>query len=99
MKRAADARSTDAGATPERGVHHALYHGFGNALGTAVELALTPALFALAGLWLDRRLGTARVFTIALFLFAVVGLAVRYYYSYTDEMKKAEDALPWKRSR
>jgi O-antigen/teichoic acid export membrane protein len=99
VKRAADERSTDEGATSEGALHRALYQGFGNALGTAVELALTPALFALAGLWIDRRYSTGHVFTIALFLFAVVGLAVRYYYSYTDEMKKAEEAMPWKRSR
>jgi len=74
-----------------------LYHGFGNTMGLAVELAGTPALFAVFGWWLDHRLHTGHVLLIALFLFAITGMAIRTYYAYVAKMKRHEAEMPWNR--
>ena len=73
------------------------WNGFGNALSRAIELVATPVLFALAGWYLDRWLGTRPVFTLSLFLLAIVGMAARMYYAYVAEMQAHEEAAPWKR--
>ena len=73
------------------------WSGFGNALSRAIELVATPVLFALAGWYLDRWLGTRPVFTLSLFLLAIVGMAARMYYAYVAEMQAHEEAAPWKR--
>ena len=78
--------------------HQALYNGFGNALGQAVEFAGTPLIFFLVGLWIDHRFGTAPVFAVALFLVALVGVSVSAYYRYKAAMDEAEEGKPWKRS-
>ena len=72
-----------------------LNQGFGNALGLAVEMVGTPMLFGLLGLLLDRWLDTSPVFTLALFLFGVVGMAVKTYYAYVEKMKREEADTPW----
>lgn len=77
----------------------ALYNGFGDALATAVELALVPVVFALGGLWLDARLGTGKVLTVTAVVLAFVGLGVRAYYGYAAQMDRVEKELPWKRTR
>jgi hypothetical protein len=48
-----------------------LNNGFGNALSTAVELAVTPAQMALIGWQLDRWLGTFPIVFLFLFAFTV----------------------------
>jgi len=78
--------------------HQALYNGFGNALGQAVEFAGVPVIFFLVGLWLDHKFGTAPVFAVALFVLAVVGVSVSAYYRYKAAMDQAEEGKPWKRS-
>jgi F0F1-type ATP synthase assembly protein I len=90
----ADAERNAAGT----GVHHALYEGFGNALGTAFELAAVPVLFALAGLWLDSRFGTRPLIMLVLTVLSLIGLGARSYYTYKAKME-AEEAkrLTWKR--
>lgn len=77
----------------------ATYNGFGNALATAVEIVVTPLVFALLGWLIDRALGTTPLFAVVLGLFAVVGLAVRLYYQYRDDMAREEEGKPWTRSR
>ncbi len=77
----------------------ALNNGFGNALALAVEIVVTPLLFALFGWLIDRWLGTGPLFTLVLGLFAAVGLAVRLYYQYRDDMAREEEGKPWTRSR
>ncbi len=82
-------------ATPAQ---RALYGGFGNALATAFEMAAVPVLFALAGLWLDSRLGTRPVCMLVLTVFAIVGLGARSYYTYKATMEAEEARRPtWKR--
>lgn len=61
------------------------------------ELAFAPVLLALLGLWLDRTVGTAPLFTI---LFAVVGIGgavARAYYSYDRDMAELRAKAPWLR--
>lgn len=48
-----------------------LNRGFGDALATAFELALTPAIMALIGWRLDAWLGTTPGFLLFLFLFTM----------------------------
>jgi F0F1-type ATP synthase assembly protein I len=75
-----------------------LYSGFGNAMGMAVELAGAPIIFGLFGWWLDHRLGTGHLLFLLLTLFAVVGLAVKTYYTYVHQMDQHEAGQPWKRT-
>ena len=77
--------------------HQALYNGFGNALGQAVEFAGVPVIFFLVGLWLDHRLGTAPAFAVTLFVLALVGVSVSAYYRYKAAMEQEEEGKPWKR--
>ena len=77
----------------------ALYDGFGNALALAVEIVVTPLLFALGGWFLDRAVGTTPLFTVMLGVFAAIGLAIRMYYQYRDAMAREEEGKPWTRSR
>jgi F0F1-type ATP synthase assembly protein I len=77
----------------------ATYNGFGNALSTAVEIVVTPLVFGVLGWLIDRAVGTTPLFAVVLGLFAVIGLAVRLYYRYRDDMARAEEGKPWTRSR
>ena len=52
------------------------------------ELALSPVIFALFGLYLDRRLGTSPWIMISFTLFAVVGAAVSARYRYRHEIAR-----------
>lgn len=54
------------------------------------ELVLAPVLFALAGLWLDRSIGTVPLFTVLFAVFAVAGVCVKLYYTYDIQMAEHE---------
>jgi hypothetical protein len=71
----------------------ALNHGFGNALGTATELALLPALFGLLGWWLDGLLGTEPFLLIAFLIFSFAGMLVRAWIGYDRDMREQEAGL------
>jgi F0F1-type ATP synthase assembly protein I len=75
----------------------ALYSGFGNALGQAVEFVATPFLFFLLGLWLDHVFGTGSILRVTFFALALVGVVASAYYKYRNAMDKAEEGKPWKR--
>ena len=75
----------------------ALYSGFGNALGQAVEFVATPFLFFLLGLWLDHAFGTGSVLRVTFFALALVGVVVSACYKYRAAMDKAEEGKPWRR--
>ena len=62
------------------------WHGFSNALSHAFELVATTVIFVLIGLWIDGRFGTRPLFTVVLGLLAVIGLGVRAYYTYMDQI-------------
>ena len=77
----------------------ATYNGFGEALALAVEIVVTPLVFAAVGWLVDRALGTTPLFTIALGVLAAIGFAIRMYYSYNAAMDREEEGKPWTRSR
>jgi F0F1-type ATP synthase assembly protein I len=70
-----------------------LNNGFGNALSTAVELAVTPALCALLGWQLDRWLGTSPLLLLFLFVFTVGYVSWREYTRYNAKMREQERSL------
>lgn len=82
-------------ATPRE--KQALYSGFGNGLSRAFELAATPGIFAGLGYLLDRWLGLFPVFTLGLFVFAVVGMFFRMWFAYDAEMAEQERDAVWAR--
>ncbi|MCB1256610.1 MAG: AtpZ/AtpI family protein [Microthrixaceae bacterium] len=57
------------------------------------ELALSPVIFALLGVWLDRKLGTSPLFVIFLALFGIVGAGLKVYYTYRYEMAQHAERL------
>lgn len=81
---------------PVIATNRALYNGFGNALGQAVELVVTPLLFLALGAWLDGRFGTRPVLTVVLCSLALCGVAVSSYYRYTARMAREDEGRPWK---
>jgi hypothetical protein len=74
------------------------YRGFGDGFSRAFELAVTPALFGLAGYGLDRWLGIVPVFTLVFSLWAVTALFIRTWYDYVERMKAHEATGPWARA-
>ena len=68
-----------------------LNNGFGNALNSAVELAVTPALMSLLGWQIDRWLGTSPLFLIVLFTFTYV--VWRQFVVYDATMTRKEQDL------
>jgi F0F1-type ATP synthase assembly protein I len=56
----------------------------------AIELVLTPLVLAVAGIFVDRWLGTAPVFTVALCAFGVVGSFATTWYRYEARMKRLD---------
>ena len=77
----------------------ALYEGFGNGLGQAVEMVLTPVLFGAFGALLDHWFGTGPVLMLVFGLFGVVGMALRTYYWYQAKIAAEEEGKPWTRSQ
>lgn len=72
-----------------------LYNGFGDGLSRAFEFAVTPAVFGAMGYAVDRAVGVTPVFTIALLLFAVVGMFVKLWFAYDAEMRRHESRAAW----
>lgn len=70
-----------------------LNNGFGNALNSAVELAVTPALLALIGWQIDRWLGTGPLFLIVLFTFTIGYVAWKQFRAYDATMSRQEQEL------
>lgn len=70
-----------------------LNNGFGNALTTAVELAVTPALFALIGWRIDRWLGTSPLFLLVLFVFTFGYVSWKHYLAYNEKMRRQEQSI------
>lgn len=53
------------------------------------ELVLGPAILALIGLWLDRKLGVVPVFTLVLAAAGFVGAVAKLYFGYRHAMHEA----------
>jgi F0F1-type ATP synthase assembly protein I len=74
------------------------WKGFDDAFARGIELVATPLLFGLGGWYLDRWAGTRPLFTLILFVVAVVGMAARMYYAYTAAMEEHDRAGVWART-
>ena len=70
-----------------------LNNGFSFALGKAVEIVVTPLIFAFLGHLIDRGLGTGPVFAIAFGAFTLGYTAWRMYYDYDAKMRVEEDRI------
>ena len=70
-----------------------LNKGFGDALQVAVELAVTPAIFAFLGWRLDKWLGTTPLFLLVFFLFTFTYVAWREYTKYKLRMDEHQQEL------
>jgi F0F1-type ATP synthase assembly protein I len=77
----------------------ATWDGFGNGLSQAVEMVVTPLLFALFGWFLDTRFGTGPVLAIVFGVIGVAGMAARTYYWYRAAIEREEEGKPWTRRR
>jgi hypothetical protein len=64
---------------------------------TAMELALTPAVFGFLGWLLDRGLGVVPLFTIVFSLWAFVVVAWLTWRRYDDKMTRLEAEGSWTR--
>ena len=76
-----------------------LNQGFGDSLAQAFEVAATTAIFFFFGWLLDRWLGTAPVFMIALTMFCLVGKSYLLLVAYNEKMKRLEAERNQARSR
>jgi F0F1-type ATP synthase assembly protein I len=74
-----------------------LYNGFGDGMALAFQIALTPAIFAGLGFWLDHSIHKTPIFTIVFFLLAVVGLFISQWAQYEHRMKELDATKPWAR--
>lgn len=71
--------------------------GLDDGFTRAIELVVTPLIFALIGFGLDQLFGTTPLLTIVLALFAVVGSATSAWYRYDASMKVHEEELRQRR--
>lgn len=74
-----------------------LWQGFGDGLTQAFEMAVTPILFALLGVFLDGQFGTRPLLTVVLTVFAMVGAFLRTWYHYLNRVEALEDGKVWRR--
>jgi hypothetical protein len=75
-----------------------LNNGFGEALARAFELVVTPAIFGVAGYFLDRKLGVVPVFTLLFSLFVVSYEFWKFWKLYEADMARHEQSLPARRA-
>ncbi len=62
-------------------------------------MVATTVIFVLIGLWIDDRVGTKPLFTVALGLLAIIGIGLRAYYTYMSQVQRDEEGKPWLKSR
>lgn len=70
-----------------------LNNGFGNALSKAVELVVTPLIFAFLGHLVDRWLNTGMVFAIGFGVFTLGYVSWKFYMGYDAKMRDEEDRI------
>lgn len=61
------------------------------------ELVLTPVVFAVLGLLVDRWAGTTPLFTVAFAVLALAGAAYMLWFKYEQQMKAHEADAVWNR--
>lgn len=72
-----------------------LMNGFGNGLARAFEMAATPAIFVVVGLYIDEWLDTSPFFAVGLAMLSMVGMFLRSWFSYSEDMRAQEEGKPW----
>lgn len=70
-----------------------LNNGFGNALSKAVELVVTPLIFAFLGHLLDGWLDTGMVFAVSFGVFTLGYVSWKFYLGYDASMRAEEDRV------
>jgi F0F1-type ATP synthase assembly protein I len=55
------------------------------------ELAFSGVIFSLAGLWIDRQLGTIPLFTLVLAALGFFGAVANIYYRYRRDMERHDE--------
>jgi F0F1-type ATP synthase assembly protein I len=75
-----------------------LYSGFGDASARAFELAARPVIAALAGRWIDARVGTRPAAMIALVVIVVIASGAQHFFRYKTAIEDIERDAPWSRS-
>lgn len=68
-----------------------MYNGFADSLSRAVELAVTPLVFAGLGFLLDRWLGLVPLLTMVFFLWALAVTTYMAWSRYDTEMRRHEE--------
>jgi F0F1-type ATP synthase assembly protein I len=71
-----------------------LNKGFGDALATAFELAVTPAILAFLGWRIDLWLGTKPVFLVGLFAFTMTYEIWKLFRRYEARMTSEASSIP-----
>ncbi len=69
--------------------------GLDTGLTRAMELVLTPLIFAGAGILIDRRLDSSPLFAIVLGVLALVGVSYMTWFRYETEMREHDRRGPW----
>jgi F0F1-type ATP synthase assembly protein I len=90
---AGEERNAGGAAESARRARRDLNNGAGDALTVAFELALTPALFAVAGWRLDLWLGTGPLFLVALFVFVMAYEIWKLFARYDARMRVEEQSM------
>jgi len=68
-----------------------------DALSHAMAMVAVPAVFGLAGWWLDSKLGTSPIFLLAFAAFGVVCSFASAFYKYERRMADHDAGKPWMR--
>lgn len=72
-----------------------LNNGLDTGMSRAMELVLTPLLFAGAGILLDRWLDTSPIFAVVLGVLALIGVSYMTWFRYEMEMREHDRSGPW----
>jgi F0F1-type ATP synthase assembly protein I len=71
------------------------YKGFGDGMSRAFELAAVPVVFGGLGYLVDSWLGTRPLFIIGFVVFALIGIFIRMWFGYDQEMRAHEARADW----
>jgi F0F1-type ATP synthase assembly protein I len=71
-----------------------LSNGVFNQSHGSFELVLGPAILAMIGLWVDKRLEVVPLFTLVLAFAGLVGATAKLYFGYRHAMDHARTARP-----
>jgi hypothetical protein len=65
----------------------------GDGFSSSIELVVTPVLFILGGMFLDRKFGTGWVFAAVLGALGIAGTVAKQWFVYNARMEVQEDNL------